>query len=604
MSVDYDSSRPTSPELRPTRDGAGIVPAIGADLSPSPSRAGSPVRNPLNKMRGIFRDHSRERRRRDHGSQERTGGSEPLPSQADSTFDAAPSPPDSKLTPERKASRSPIRKIVSKGTGESHKSHRSIGSIRLRGDEGGSGGGSGLRNFFGYGPRIDAVLRTSVSKVSDMLWRRDSAETAAESSGLSSDESDGEPRRGRSRGSAAASAEASRRGHDETSRHRTKHFLDAVLPPLFPSSSHTKRPAPGDQPALLSPQSASSRPSSRSSRFDLLRPPTIDIQKASSAGTTPPRQARTGKEADVSDTDSRRSSYAKLGGGFFVVGERLNMVLSMPRPSFVAANPRQLPPVALAAARRWSTTKHAAGTATTTADSGPLSRREVARLRTMILSTGILARELSARAKEPKLLPGPRIRKKSQRPPGTDAGESSSDSDGGSGTPERLWADVARFAPNPDEPARRPVSQAELYPQAARILAAAIQRSGQQWQAAADDFATRTAPSLQRRADELRAKVAADLSSMTRNAAATADAVGADLVAGQRLKVQRVVAFIQKLLRRRRRRFRWVRRAGWLAVEWVLVGFMWYVWFVVMIARIFLGVGKGVIAGARWLLWL
>ncbi len=45
-------------------------------------------------------------------------------------------------------------------------------------------------------------------------------------------------------------------------------------------------------------------------------------------------------------------------------------------------------------------------------------------------------------------------------------------------------------------------------------------------------------------------------------------------------------------------------RAGWLAVEWVLVGFMWYVWFVVMIARIFLGVGKGLLNGVRWLLWL
>jgi len=68
--------------------------------------------------------------------------------------------------------------------------------------------------------------------------------------------------------------------------------------------------------------------------------------------------------------------------------------------------------------------------------------------------------------------------------------------------------------------------------------------------------------------------------------------------------VKRVVDGMEKMLRRRRRRFRWVRRAGWLAVEWVLVGFMWYVWFIVMITRILLGVGKGVGRAVKWLLWL
>ena len=31
---------------------------------------------------------------------------------------------------------------------------------------------------------------------------------------------------------------------------------------------------------------------------------------------------------------------------------------------------------------------------------------------------------------------------------------------------------------------------------------------------------------------------------------------------------------------------------------------MWYVWFVVMIARVFLGLGEGMFRGLRWLLWL
>jgi len=91
---------------------------------------------------------------------------------------------------------------------------------------------------------------------------------------------------------------------------------------------------------------------------------------------------------------------------------------------------------------------------------------------------------------------------------------------------------------------------------------------------------------------------------MTRSAADEADEVSLDLSQGQRLKVKRVVDVIEKMLRRRRRRFRWVRRGLWLGVEWVLVGFMWYVWFVVVIARMVLGVGKGVVSAVRWLLWL
>jgi hypothetical protein len=47
-----------------------------------------------------------------------------------------------------------------------------------------------------------------------------------------------------------------------------------------------------------------------------------------------------------------------------------------------------------------------------------------------------------------------------------------------------------------------------------------------------------------------------------------------------------------------------MRRGMWLGVEWVLVGFMWYVWFVVTILRLVLGAGKAAWTGVRWLLWL
>jgi hypothetical protein len=39
-------------------------------------------------------------------------------------------------------------------------------------------------------------------------------------------------------------------------------------------------------------------------------------------------------------------------------------------------------------------------------------------------------------------------------------------------------------------------------------------------------------------------------------------------------------------------------------VEWLLVGVMWYVWFMVVLTRVVMGVGKGVVGSLRWLFWL
>jgi hypothetical protein len=171
-------------------------------------------------------------------------------------------------------------------------------------------------------------------------------------------------------------------------------------------------------------------------------------------------------------------------------------------------------------------------------------------------------------------------------------------------TSNTLWPSIAGLSSDPEALRQRGVSQADIFQIGAKILGSSIQRSGLQWQEAADKFVGETTPALQRRVEEVRTRITVDLSAMTRTAADEADETSRDLALGQRLKVKHVVDIMEKMLRRRRRRFRWVRRALWLTVEWVLVGFMWYVWFVVMILRLFWGVGQGALAAVRWLLWL
>lgn len=209
-----------------------------------------------------------------------------------------------------------------------------------------------------------------------------------------------------------------------------------------------------------------------------------------------------------------------------------------------------------------------------------------------------MAREIARNATEPHLMPITSNR--ARRLLSLAGNESSEDSE----SHDVSWPEIARFASNPEQLLKQAIPQSELYLTASRVLSASIQTSGQKWQDSADNFVRKTTPALHSRIDALRAKVNNDLDAMAGEAANEADELSKDLVAVQRLRVRHVVDNIEKLLRRRRRRFRWVRRGGWLAVEWLLVGFMWYVWFIVMIARVILGIFKGIVGGARWLLWL
>ena len=565
FSVDYDTSQPNSPVLRPLRDGA-LVPAIGMDLSPMSSRPSSPTRNPLTKVRSIFRERSKDRLpdiRSPPGEDAFEFALSPIPLEKVES----PGADWSGVPSDRIHSRSPPRKSTTGGTQNSHKSHKSRGSMKLRGED-----GIGLRSLF-RGPRIDSVLRTSVSRVSDLIWRKEPGGGGDENFfNTSSDDSDlDRVMRGRSRGRSKGSVLPSRTGS------RYGRGGDAASQLLSPPGETTLS-APGSYPA--------SRPiSRRSSRFDLLKPPRIDIQNASPTTGSPPSELAQPPDLDeATESESRKSSYADA---IRATDARLNAVLTLPK---------RTPLSPAMSSRHWAVTDSGGAPAR-----AAVSKREVARVRTLLLSYGIQAMEIERRIKERKLLTSVPARSSLAD---TDGAARPTSENNGNSLP---WSEVASLCPDPEIRMRlltRPVAQTDLYPLAGRVLGASIQESAQQWQVASTAFTTETAPALQERVDALRNKVAGELASLTQTATEEADEANHDLVAGQRLKVKRVVDGMDKMLRRRRRRFRWVRRAGWLAVEWVLVGFMWYVWFVVMLARILLGIGKGFTRAVRWLLWL
>ncbi|KAL0935421.1 UPF0183 domain-containing protein [Colletotrichum truncatum] len=553
-SFDVDSSLPNSPDA--TSRGDPFIPALGGDLSPGSSRANSPTRNPFSKVKHIFRERSKERGR-ERISEERSSA-EDFTSNPKTPLDGSPeSSGERRRSSDRRGlSKSPSRKFSQRHTGESHKSHRSVNSIKLRSDD------PSVRGIF-KGARIDNVIRGGVSKLGDLIWRKDSdnGDGPSEAEGTTTDESDTE-QRGRRRGETPLSRTASIR------QQNTKNYLDIM--PTFQPTSHERLKTVESDPA--SPPNVSLRPPSRKSpRFDRLKPPRIDILSASP--TSSPGSTR--HLSDLSEGEPGSAAHE----GVKEADKRLNSIIGIPH----GFSPDNRPLASPQRNRHWSISDHSPAP-----DQAPMSKREVARLRALILSSGIKAMEIARRADEPHF-----VFASKPRPSRTDKQVANV-----------FWPEVAKLSPDPASLHNTAVPQTELYQFAAKTLGTSIQCSGQEWQKTADLFVSETIPSLHRRVEDVRRRVATDLSAMTRAAADEADETSRDLTLGQRLKIKHTLDVIETMMRRRRRRFRWVRRAMWLAVEWVLVGFMWYVWFVVMILRVFWGVGQGAVRAVRWLLWL
>lgn len=563
MSFGSESSVPNSPEYRMSRRDNYFMPGIGADLSPSSSRPSSPSRNPFSKVKQIFRDRSRDRtaeRLQEVILSDKEGSAEPTANGADATLSTHEvlSPEKLVTTEVRSESVDPDVKFATRHTSGSHRSHRKTNSLRL-GDP-----GAGLRNLF-RGPRIDSVIKSGVSKVSELLWKKDSEAEYSDPSSSSSDESDNETRPKRKDAkSVSLSPTASIRGQPGQAK-REKHYLDVMPPFISTSESKEHQAAP-----LFSPTSH------RSTRFELLRPPRIDISTTGDSLLG----ADDGSRVDASNAESR---LGKINEGVENENRRSSMALSI--GPFGA---RRTSVGDIRETRNFSISE--IGLAPKKA---PISRREAARLRALILSSGVMAMEISRRAHQSTAI-------------GATGTKVHTDVTAALGNRVSI-PEIIQLAPEEqrEELLAQSVSQADLFPVTAHILGSAMQSSRQKWQFEAESLKHRTRVELiDGRIEQLRARLQLDLTAMTRTAAEEADEVSGDLLDAQRRKIQAVVDVIDKLLRRRRRRLRWVRRAGWLALEWLLVGFMWYVWFMVMIARIFLGVGKGFVNGVKWLLWL
>ncbi|KAF4340562.1 hypothetical protein FBEOM_5502 [Fusarium beomiforme] len=528
-----DSPQPMSPELAPQYSLS--APPTGLQLSAPSSRSSSPSRNPFTKVKQIFKDKTRDEPEE-----------QAVKTEASSR---RPSIPDPMLPTETK----PLERHPSNSrpTFESHKHQRSVGSIRPKGDD-----QVGLRGMF-KGPRIDTVIRGGVSRLGDMLWKKDTLMDGSTDI-LSSDESDNDHPKGRSRISLNLSRTNSRRNKPEP-QNGAKHFLDSM--PQFQPMAETRDHSTTDAKKLQPSQS----------RADAAITPMPDTCGILSPSKPQQVEKVTIVEPVISEAESCQESVKD--------GARI-----MEKENHEAAPMVRFNEPDNFRARKWSIANQPIP------QEGQLSKREIARLRTLILASGIKAMEISRRAHELK------------KPlPKNDLLGLCSPQSNPAGIP---WVEIANLTPKKPLLFDDVVPCSDHFRLASQTLGAAIQTSMEQWQTSADKFTAQTRPKLEERIWCVRSRIADELSGMTREASDQADETGKDLALGQLLKVKHVTDLTDKMMRNRRRRFRWLRRGMWSVVEWTLVGFMWYVWFVVTIFRLFLGLGQGVWQGVRWLLWL
>ena len=562
---ELDSTAPNSPDVEASNVSNSFVPSIGMDLSPPPgTRPSSPTRNSLSKVKSRFnqlQDHSRDR------SRSRVPEVDVVaipPSTASNS--KAPTPDSPAALQKQKRSMSPVKKVT---TADSTKS--SIRSIR-RGKTGEEA--SGIRGLF-------KGTRNPVTRVSDFIWKKEPS-PAGPSSGFSTDESDLEDIRTASANESRNSSIAMQHSSDDIETAFPQKEKPSYLSemPVFISPFSERRGRPTYTRSDQNPENTRSEERQareqrrKTSRAHLLEHlPRIDVQDASPTSSPDlPPQDRYQRDLSVSDIDSRRSSFAT---GVYGADARLNAILGMPGKrgnilfatglSTLEASNKHRP--SLEGKRHWSISDRGVSV-----HRGPMTKQEIARVKALLLSSGIKAKEISRRAAEAKDLQD---------------------------TEEKIYVDIAPMA----QQKVGPVPRSQHHILAARILADDIQLSSRIWQDSADRFTGATVQNLLDRIDTLRSKVVDDLTPMSRKVADEADEVSKDLVTSQTLKVKRIQDLMDKMMRQRRRRLRWLRRGGWLLVEWTLVGVMWLVWFVVVFVRVAMGIVNGVVGMGRWLLF-
>ena len=444
------------------------------------------------------------------------------------------------------------------------------------------------------GGRIGDLVRSEGSRLSDRIRKSDSVNEGSKASGsfiglsdVSSDTSSDEDemlRRGPKPRPFPASEEVVDNGGRVSQDSRRQYHMTNL--PAFKHSSTLEREATADSTSVqnddpISTQQRTLREGNQSQRFNRLAPPKIDLSNISRSSS--PGPSRTGKNDGDTDRDlphERRSSFGSKSRSRSPArehkppngSERAGRLGSQKPPSSLSKVPAFGPEISRSRSgtrpqlnhRHWSISDQPQESRTS------VNRREIARMETLFLSSGIKAKEITHRAL----------------------------------TARRELPDFLVKAAEIANTRLYPVARKEEHVLAARMLSTHLEKTTKEIENGIQRFHDSDVQSLRTELQDVRIKIADELTPLVFNKADEADSFTAELTSRHTLDIKQLNDYVELMKRRRRRRLRWLRRAGFTLLEWMLLGFMWWVWLIVVVIRSIRTVVMGVVNVARWIVWL
>ena len=435
------------------------------------------------------------------------------------------------------------------------------------------------------GTRIAELVGNEVSRVGGMIWRREASSLSRATSpvnGRSTEESDTDGEISTLANSPETDlSRVTTRADDGVSNPRTLNRTGQPKyhPPTLPTFRSSISRSTQGSPTATSPedhpitrQQLAQKARGRSSKFERLAPPKIDMRNVSPSASPPLSRIQTKDTNDISRETSPSQSDQRLRNA----DRRLNDVLGIPGTVRNGVGPTGLANLSSKTSKRpdmgdrqWSISDRSVSNTRT----GIVTKRDIARVRALLLSSGIKANEIARQAdsvEDPPFLP--QLREIYQR----------------SGNEERI--------------PKVPRQQEHLL--TAKLVVQEIDGTNQRLREAAETHSDKTVEVLHQQFRDLDAYVSHNLVPVVRGSADDADDLSTELTTTQTLAIKRLNDAVDLVLRRRRRRMRWVRRGAYALLEWMLLGIMWAVWMIVVAVRLVRGVIGGVFGVVRWMFWL
>lgn len=544
---DLDSTAPNTPLH------SRVFPHIGTDLSPPPSRAGSEHKKSKLSKFNIFHSHEVDQnRKQDHkpdgisvGSHKKHTSRQPSEELHDgngigTVIMAAPGAVKSLLSP---------RKNDSVGSLTSPPKLQRKDTPELREPQ------SAVTRFF-------KGVKHEGSKVGELIFGKDKADDSdAETvSDCNSIDLDIDASLNGTQTDQSKMTRTVTSGTTESLTYKDNNRYHLNLPSFRSAHELQTDEDMSDLEHHISRQ-ARERRNNRSPRFDRLAPPRMDLETASINST----EINTGLKYDNSQGQDHLNGALARPEDF-----SSTLPLTTLRDTYNSNRQRSASRPTLDSKRHWSIADDYSHVLHSKANVNVVTQADIARVRALFLCSGVKAKEISRR------------------------GYASSEK-----IPEFLTCAAATA-----KQSFVTVPRTEEHVLAARMLVNNLESSTSVLCSLTQTFRDNTIKELTTLVTDLTHRVEADLMPRILDGGDSAVRIISEVSGQGPLQVKQITDDIDRMLRARRRRMKWIRGFGWMLVEWALVGAMWWLWLVVVLVGFMKRIVSMSWGIARWLLWL